>query len=293
MAPKGFVRFAMPGAGRLEDFGQNDLEDRRPSGLTKAEGMEAVLAQTTGFFRERPAERRLTAAFASVWVHCMQDRDAPPVVITPDATIDLQWIDGRFRIAGPDREPQIETLPSGATIVGFRFRPGAAAGWLGVPANRIVGERLDLSELWGASACHLSGRIQATPDLAKLVGQLEEAIGAHTQDHRAPDAAVGFAFDVIDRGLPADKPLVPFLLRSLHMSERTLRRRFEESFGYGPKTLDRILRFHRFRRLRQASGDTSTAVLAIEAGYADQAHLIRESRRLSGITPAALAATGV
>jgi len=255
--------------------------------------MEAVLAQTTGFFRERPADRRLAAAFTSVWVHRMQDRDAPPVVITPDATIDLQWIDGRFRIAGPDREPQIETLPSGATIVGFRFRPGAAAGWLGVPANRIVGERLDLGELWGASACHLSGRIQATPDLAKLVGQLEEAIGAHTQDHRAPDAAMGFAFDVIDRGLPADKPLVPFLLRSLHMSERTLRRRFEESFGYGPKTLDRILRFHRFRRLRQASGDTSTAVLAIEAGYADQAHLIRESRRLSGITPAALAATGV
>ena len=68
--------------------------------------------------------------------------------------------------------------------------------------------------------------------------------------------------------------------------------RFEESFGYGPKTLDRILRFHRFRRLRQASGNASTAVLAVEAGYADQAHLIRESRRLSGITPSALAATG-
>ncbi|QND59562.1 MULTISPECIES: helix-turn-helix domain-containing protein [Mesorhizobium] len=255
--------------------------------------MEAVLAQTTGFFQERPAERRLGAAFASVWVHRMRDQDAPPVVITPDATIDLQWIDGRFRVAGPDREPQIEVLPSAATIVGFRFRPGAAAGWLGVPANQLVGERLDLSELWGTRASHLAGRVQATPDLAKLVGQLEKAIGAYAQDHHAPDAGMGFAFDLIDRGLPADKPLVPFLLRSLHMSERTLRRRFEESFGYGPKTLDRILRFHRFRRLRQISGDASTAVLAIEAGYADQAHLIRESRRLSGITPSVLAATGV
>src|SRR6478752_6573807 len=103
--------------------------------------MEAVLAQTTGFFQERPADRRLATVFTSVWVHRMRDRDAPPVVITPDATIDLQWIDGRFRIAGPDREPQIETLPSGTTIVGLRFRPGAAAGWLGVPASQIVGER--------------------------------------------------------------------------------------------------------------------------------------------------------
>ena len=283
----------MAGAPRLEDFGQNGREDRGPSELKKADGMEAVLAQTTGFFQERSAQRRLGGAFASVWVHRMQDHDAPPVVITPDATIDLQWIDGRFRVAGPDREPQIEILPPGAAIVGFRFRPGAAAGWLGVPAHRIVGERLDLGELWGARARHLAGRIQATPDLARLVGQLEEAIGAHAQDNHAPDAAMGFAFDVIDRGLPADKPLVPFLLRSLHMSERTLRRRFDESFGYGPKTLDRILRFHRFRRMRQASTNVSTAVLAIEAGYADQAHLIRESKRLSGITPAVLAATGV
>ncbi|AID29141.1 transcriptional regulator [Mesorhizobium sp. SEMIA 3007] len=251
--------------------------------------MEAVLAQTTGFFQERPADRRLAATFASVWVHRMRDRDAPPVLITPDATIDLQWIDGRFRIAGPDREPQIETLPSGATIVGLRFRPGAAAGWLGVPANRILGERLDLGDLWGVRARHLAGNVRATPDLASMVGQLEKAIGAYTQNQHAPDTVMGFAFDVIDRGLPADKPLVPFLLRTLHMSERTLRRRFEESFGYGPKTLDRILRFHRYRRLRQTSGDASTAVLAVEAGYSDQAHLIRESRRLSGVTPSALA----
>ncbi|BCG81273.1 DUF6597 domain-containing transcriptional factor [Mesorhizobium sp. 113-3-3] len=162
--------------------------------------MEAVLAQTTGFFQERPADRRLAAAFASVWVHRMQDRDAPPVVITPDATIDLQWIDGRFRVAGPDREPQIETLPSGSTIVGLRFRPGAAAGWLGVPANRIVGERLDLGDLWGERARHLADRIHATPDLAGMVRQLEEAIGAHTLEHRASDTVMGHAFDLIDQG---------------------------------------------------------------------------------------------
>jgi AraC-like DNA-binding protein len=72
------------------------------------------------------------------------------------------------------------------------------------------------------------------------------------------------------------------------MSERTLRRRFDESFGYGPKTLDRILRFQRYRRLARQP-DASTAVLAVEAGYADQAHLVRESRRLMGVTPQQLA----
>ncbi|WP_192256386.1 helix-turn-helix domain-containing protein [Mesorhizobium silamurunense] len=251
--------------------------------------MEAVLAQTTGFFQERPAPGGLSRAFSAVWVHRMQDEDVPPIVITPDATIDLQWIDGRFRIAGPDKEPQIERPPAGAVIVGFRFRPGAAAGWLDVPACEIVGGRLDLGDIWGTRSRELSDRIKSAPDLTAMVRQLEETVGMHTEGRDALDPLMGRAFVVIDQGLPPETPLVPFLQRHLRMSERTLRRRFEDAFGYGPKTLDRILRFHRFRRLCEKAGDTSTAVLAIEAGYADQAHLIRESRRLTGMTPSALA----
>ncbi|MEW6629668.1 MAG: helix-turn-helix domain-containing protein [Pseudomonadota bacterium] len=250
--------------------------------------MEAVLAQSTGFYEERPVARGLSGAFSAVWVHRMEESDAPPILITPDATIDLQWIDGRFRVAGPDKDPQIERLPAGATIIGFRFRRGAAAGWLGVPAGEIVGGRLELGDLWGTRARVLTDRIAAVPDLAGMVGQLEAAIGAYTQGRDALDRPMGKAFDVLDAGLPPETPLVPFLLDRLNMSERTLRRRFEDAFGYGPKTLDRILRFHRYRRLQRTAGEASTAQLAIAAGYADQAHLIRESRRLTGVTPSAL-----
>jgi hypothetical protein len=253
------------------------------------EEMEAVLAQTTGFYMERPATGGLANAFSAIWVHRMAERDVPPIVITPDATIDLQWIDGRFRVAGPDKEPQIERPPAGALIVGLRFRPGAAAGWLGVPAGEIVGGRLELGDLWGTRARALSSRIKAMSDVAGMVRQLEETVGMHTQGRDAFDPLMGKAFEVIDGGLPPEIRLVPYLLGRLNMSERTLRRRFEDAFGYGPKTLDRILRFHRFRRLQKEAVEASTALLAIEAGYADQAHLIRESRRLTGVTPPALA----
>ena len=251
--------------------------------------MEAVLAQSTGFFSERPTAAGLASAFSAVWVHRMGDQDVPPIVITPDATIDLQWIDGRFRVAGPDKEPQIERPAAGATIIGFRFRPGAAAGWLGVPASEIVGGRFALKDLLGARSRELSDRIRVAPDLVDTVRQLEETIGLHTQQRVALDPQMARAFAIIDDGLPPQTPLVAFLLGRLAMSERTLRRRFDDAFGYGPKTLDRILRFHRFRRLQRAAGGASTALLAIEAGYADQAHLIRESRRLTGVTPTMLA----
>jgi AraC-like DNA-binding protein len=54
--------------------------------------------------------------------------------------------------------------------------------------------------------------------------------------------------------------------------------------GYGPKTLQRVLRFRRF--LAGPRDDLARA--ALEAGYADQPHLTREVARLAGTTPSRL-----
>ena len=76
----------------------------------------------------------------------------------------------------------------------------------------------------------------------------------------------------------------------LGLSVRQLRRRCHAVVGYGPKTLQRVLRFRRFVSRIDARPDVlDLAAIAAEAGYADQAHLTRECGKLSGLTPAALA----
>ncbi|WP_245463233.1 hypothetical protein [Mesorhizobium sp. M2A.F.Ca.ET.043.02.1.1] len=75
--------------------------------------MEPVLAQTTGFFRERPAAGVLADAFSAVWVHRMDERAVPPIVITPDATIDLQWIDAASVSPARTRSRRSSSLPLG------------------------------------------------------------------------------------------------------------------------------------------------------------------------------------
>jgi methylphosphotriester-DNA--protein-cysteine methyltransferase len=75
---------------------------------------------------------------------------------------------------------------------------------------------------------------------------------------------------------------------AIGIGDRQLRRRFLDAVGYGPKTLERILRFQRFLML----GGDDLARRALDAGYADQAHLTRESTRLAGLPPAALLAEG-
>ena len=80
------------------------------------------------------------------------------------------------------------------------------------------------------------------------------------------------------------------LVHALGVSERQLRRRFDAAVGYGPKTLQRVLRFQRFLARITPRGEISDlAQLAAETGYADQAHLTREVGRLSGLSPAGLA----
>jgi AraC-like DNA-binding protein len=80
------------------------------------------------------------------------------------------------------------------------------------------------------------------------------------------------------------------LAAHMGMSERTLRRLCLDAFGYGFKTLNRVLRFQRFMGLGTQSFKGSLAEVAARAGYADQAHMTREVQRMSGISPGQLVA---
>ncbi len=73
----------------------------------------------------------------------------------------------------------------------------------------------------------------------------------------------------------------------LGWSARRLHRRFVDACGYGPKMLQRILRLQRVIRLARAAGGASLSLAGLtrEAGFADQAHMNRDFRALTGFTP--------
>jgi AraC-like DNA-binding protein len=118
---------------------------------------------------------------------------------------------------------------------------------------------------------------------------LEDTLLARRPTLSRPDTLVLAAARSL--GMPGSR--VGALSRALAISERQLLRRFDAAVGYGPKTLDRVLRFRRFLSLAPevASGDDGLARLGAELGYADQAHLSRECVRLSGLSPARLVAS--
>jgi AraC-like DNA-binding protein len=80
----------------------------------------------------------------------------------------------------------------------------------------------------------------------------------------------------------------------LGWSPRRLHREMTETCGYGAKTLQRIVRLQRTLRLARqralAHRRPTLAMLALDAGYADQAHMTRDFRDLTGYTPRELLA---
>jgi AraC-like DNA-binding protein len=74
-----------------------------------------------------------------------------------------------------------------------------------------------------------------------------------------------------------------WVARQAGMSERQFRRRCLEESGLAPKQLCRVLRFRRACALGERG--LPWGLIAAEAGYFDQAHLIRDFREFTGNTP--------
>lgn len=217
------------------------------------------------------AERASRLPGAVVWTNTPGEHGAGRVL--PDGCMDLLWHDGRLLVAGPDTRAYV-TYGESSGWAGVRFFPGTAPAVLGVPAHEVRDRRVELADLWSASQVRrLCGRIEAADD---PVTALEDVALERAADAVPPDALLRRVVTALDAGRP-----VAATADELGLGARQLHRRSLTAFGYGPKTLARILRLQ--RALALARGGVGLADTAVRAGYADQAHLARDVRELAGV----------
>ena len=205
--------------------------------------------------------------------------------ILPDGRMDLVWIRGiGVMVAGPQSRFTRRGSFAPLVAVGTRFHPGVAPGLLRLSAAEFVDGHVPLD----AVDSRLARRLELALEAARTLGGAFDAYGRELLRHVDRLASLDPA--VTEAAVLLDDPRtsVADVSSRVYVSDRQLRRRFAERVGYGPKTLQRVLRFHRLRSLLEAE-EPDLARIALAAGYADQAHLTRECRDLSGLTPAELA----
>jgi AraC-like DNA-binding protein len=240
-------------------------------------------------YRERGPAPILQPYLTCVWVQQVAADSVPyshRTVPNGSAEIvcqvgDVPWL------VGPQTGPTEDLLSPGTTVVGVRFRPGAAPAVLGVPASELVDQSFATAELWGSAADALGERVFAAGSPRDAAAVVEAEIVARLARAAGPDP---IAAEVVRRLGPGGHEDVASLTSALYISERQLRRRCAAAIGLAPKVLQRTFRFQAFLALAQdrAHPSTELARLATDAGFADQSHLTRESVRLAGVPPGLL-----
>ncbi|WP_340688305.1 helix-turn-helix domain-containing protein [Amycolatopsis coloradensis] len=214
-------------------------------------------------YRETTVPGELTGMVRCLW----EDTGTAPKRIVPDGCVDLVESGGEVFVAGPDTAAW--TWETSGPARGVRFAPGRAGDVLGLGADELRDQRVSLRDLWGREGELLAERVLS--GAASLT-----AVAVRRGTGRA-DREISALIARLDGGVPR----VSAALERFTTGERQLRRRFTLAVGYGPATYLRVTRFQRAIGLAGTAPDLAS--LAFSAGYADQAHLSRDCRELSGL----------
>ncbi len=214
------------------------------------------------------------------------DVDAVVQPTLPDGCIDILSLDGAPAwLMGPETVRADHVIPGGTEIAGVRLRPGVGARLFGSAAGELPNHQGLLSDLPGVPR-NLRGSRHlglACEGFRPLIGALGPLV-----DSARPDDGVAYGAAWLARHPSAT---VDALGARLGWSSREVFRRFSRALGFGPKAMQRILRFQRVLFLaHHRRGQATLSRLAAESGYADQAHMTREFRALAHTTPGQLLA---
>jgi AraC-like DNA-binding protein len=210
-----------------------------------------------------------------------------PVTLLPHPCVNLVFDRGVVAIAGVGTERFTYVHEGRGQVFGVKFRPGAFHPFLRAPVSVLTDQTRPLSMLWGSDADRLAAELAAASDLPALVEVTERHLRAHWPP---PDPEVEEIGRIV-HALLYDRSItrVDEVSARFGVTPRTLQRLFQRYVGVSPKWVLRRYRLHE-AAARLAEGTTGTwAEVAVDLGYFDQPHFIRDFTRAVGLTPAAYA----
>ena len=172
-------------------------------------------------------------------------------------------------------------------VLGIRFQPGGTVAFLRLPLHEITDQVVELGSLSSKFERELLRVASQSPSLVEKINAVERFMTRRVTSYDPDSRLLMLAARIVDSGGTVS---VDQLAGDAGLSSRQLERRFLREIGLGPKLLGRIIRFQQvFRAVEQ--GESAWATLAVECGYYDQAHLIRDFKQFSQQTPAVLFST--
>lgn len=228
-------------------------------------------------------------------LHLAVRLDGPPLRTYADADDALGRSHPPALLAGARAGYVIKDASRPAASVGAMLRPGAALALFGVSAAELEGGYVGLDELCGAGAADgLYERLAAAADPRSRRRLFEAFLRARLRPVRGLDPQIVRAVRSLQGAAPggdcaagADERRVAGWVAASGRSHRRFIAGFRDAAGLSPKRYARVLRFKRLLQALAATPRPDWAQLALDGGYFDQSHLIREFREFAGVSPRA------
>jgi AraC-like DNA-binding protein len=185
-------------------------------------------------------------------------------------------------LIGPHDEPVVNRPSAETWCVGIVTTPVGARAALGADPlplrGRVVG-----ADAWPRFA-EVRAALTGMTDPTTMLGYVESVLA---EDLCTDDPWLARCEDAV--ALLAAAPTRPIagIAAELGVSHGHLDREFRRVVGFGPRTLARILRMRRLLAVLDVYGSVAWTTLAADLGWYDQAHLIRDFKRFTGVTPSA------
>jgi AraC-like DNA-binding protein len=257
----------------------------RPTASTRGILAPEAIGRVFSLRRSLPAPD-LAHLIERHWVVRWDLGDRPPyrqeVVTHP--CVNLVFEPRGAGVFGVHRRRDSRMLSGSGWAVGVKFRPGGFSGFLGRPVHEITDRVLALPDVFGAAGHALAREAAVRPDPAAKIALAEAFLRARMPP---PDPEVELVQAVVADMLEVDPgATVAAIARRHAVSTRTLQRLFRRHVGVGPKW---VLRRYRLQEAAEqlAAGERSDWTrLALDLGYFDHAHFIRDFRAVVGRSPA-------
>lgn len=171
------------------------------------------------------------------------------------------------------------------SIVIVLFQPFGFFGLTGIPANNYINDFEDSYLIFGKEILKLKDNLQSSTNSSQIINYLnlyftkKLEISKYTLN---PLLINTIQLVQKERGNIS----VNELCTETGVKERKMQRMFSKQIGVTPKNFINNIKLHYFLSLlRNQSGYSSLTNLSLQAGYYDQAHLIKEFKKTVGLAP--------
>jgi AraC-like DNA-binding protein len=187
-------------------------------------------------------------------------------------------------VHGQTTRPSVNFYQAPFTATGVVFHPQGLHQLFGLPAVELTNQLLELGAfLPGPEVRQLQG-LESGPEQRR---GLEQLLIKRLKTLYPPASLSGSCLQWLHR--QEQLPTVEVLQQTFGVSTRQLERKFREEVGVSPRHYLKVQRFTRALHLLRTGRYHKLSDIAYELDYADQSHLIRHMKELSGYTPRQLA----